>query len=127
MIRWISPGSCAPGVCGVILNEITYSEILTLYMPNPSVPDPQPATEASAEPNASFADILAQHEQGHSHKTEDGSKRLEATVVAITVDSVLLDIGYKSEGILPLAVLQMGTCCRAYVSSATAPAHSPWS
>src|SRR5262249_31601075 len=28
------------------------------------------------------------------------------TVVAVTVDSVLVDIGYKSEGILPLAIFQ---------------------
>ena len=35
-----------------------------------------------------------------------GGQQLEGTVVAITADSVLLDIGYKSEGILPLAAFQ---------------------
>lgn len=75
-------------------------------MSNPAIPDSQQPTEPSTETGASFADLLAQHEKGHSHKTDDGSKRLDATVVAVTADSVLLDIGYKSEGILPLAEFQ---------------------
>ncbi|HEX4488478.1 MAG TPA: S1 RNA-binding domain-containing protein [Terriglobales bacterium] len=58
------------------------------------------ATPESAE---SFEDILTQYEK--AHKPEDGSKQIEATVVALTVDSVLLDIGFKSEGILPLTAL----------------------
>ena len=32
-----------------------------------------------------------------------GSKQIDATVVAVSVDSVYLDIGYKTEGILPLS------------------------
>ena len=32
-------------------------------------------------------------------------RQLEGTVVVVTADSVLIDIGFKSEGILPLAVL----------------------
>ena len=47
-------------------------------------------------------------EQSHSHKAEEGSKRLEATVVTLTADSILLDIGFKTEGILPLAALPAG-------------------
>jgi small subunit ribosomal protein S1 len=34
--------------------------------------------------------------------TSGGSKLIDATVIALTPDSVLLDIGYKTEGILPL-------------------------
>jgi len=71
-------------------------------MSNPDIPE----SEAGAEPNQSFEDILSQYEKSHSHKAEDGSRRLEGTVVSVSAESVLLDIGYKTEGILPLAVFQ---------------------
>ena len=71
-------------------------------MPDPSIPDIQ-----TTEPEESFSDIFAQYEKSRAKKketTEDRGKQIEATVVAVTADSVLLDIGYKSEGILPLSV-----------------------
>jgi len=68
------------------------------------MPDQNPAdTQSDNEPSESFGDLLSQYERSHSHRAEDGSKQLEGTVVAVTDDSVLLDIGYKSEGILPLS------------------------
>ena len=69
-------------------------------------PSPEPVTESSECPAESFADALSQYEQSHSLKKEDGARQLVGTVVAITSDSVLVDIGYKSEGILPLTVFQ---------------------
>jgi small subunit ribosomal protein S1 len=54
----------------------------------------------------SFNDLLSQFEQAHAHKPAEGRKQLEGTVIAITGDSVLLDIGFKTEGILPLAAFQ---------------------
>jgi len=79
-------------------------------MPNPSMldrnrfagTDPQP----NQDPDQSFGDILKQYERSHSHRPEEGGKGLEGTVVAVTGDSVLLDIGYKIEGIIPLADFQ---------------------
>ncbi len=56
--------------------------------------------------NESFGDLLAQFERSHSRRTDDGARQLEGTVVAITADSVLLDIGYKTEGILPLTAFE---------------------
>jgi small subunit ribosomal protein S1 len=70
-------------------------------MPSPETPETQPAAE-SAE---SFGDILSQFQKSHSRKTE-GSRQLQATVIAMNAESVFFDIGYKSEGILPLAALQ---------------------
>ena len=75
-------------------------------MSNPGTPDPQSTAETPAETNESFGDLLAQHERSHSRKPEDGGKGLAGTVVAVTADSVLLDIGYKIEGVLPLAEFQ---------------------
>jgi small subunit ribosomal protein S1 len=63
-------------------------------------PDSPTNNNDSAE---SFGDILSQYEQSHSHKAEQGGKGLEGTVVAVTPESVLLDIGFKTEGIIPLA------------------------
>ncbi|HEX9120087.1 MAG TPA: 30S ribosomal protein S1 [Terriglobales bacterium] len=54
----------------------------------------------------SFNDLLSQFEQAHAHKPAEGRKQLEGTVIAVTGDSVLLDIGFKTEGILPLAAFQ---------------------
>jgi small subunit ribosomal protein S1 len=70
-------------------------------MPSPETPETHPVAE-SAE---SFGDILSQFQKSHSRKTE-GSRQLQATVIAMNAESVFFDIGYKSEGILPLAALQ---------------------
>src|SRR5450432_2128674 len=72
-------------------------------MPNPSMPTPPSPGENTADSNESFNDILSQFEKSHQHKAGDGSQRMEGTVVSLTADSVLRDIGYKTEGILPLA------------------------
>jgi small subunit ribosomal protein S1 len=65
-----------------------------------------PESQTANESGESFGDILSQYEQSHTHRTEtdEGRKALEGTVVAITGESVFLDIGFKTEGILPLAV-----------------------
>ena len=59
------------------------------------VPEPEPA-----EPEESFADIFSEFQRTHARR--DGGSQIRGTVVAVTVDSVLVDIGFKSEGILPL-------------------------
>lgn len=69
-------------------------------MPDQSTPESQPSLESSE----SFKDLLSQYEKSHSRKSEDGSRQLEGTVIAVTADSVLLDIGFKSEGIFPLTM-----------------------
>ncbi len=71
-------------------------------MSNPAVPESPSTTEATE----SFSDLLSQYEKSHARKKEDGGKQLEGTVIAITADSVILDIGFKSEGILPLSAFE---------------------
>jgi small subunit ribosomal protein S1 len=71
-------------------------------MSEPNIPE----SETNTEPGESFDDILSQFEQSHSRKAEDGSRRIEGTVIAVSGESVFLDIGFKSEGILPLALFQ---------------------
>ena len=56
------------------------------------------------ESGESFDAIFSKYEQSHARQTE--SRQIDATVVAVSVDSVYLDIGYKTEGVLPLAPFQ---------------------
>ncbi len=62
----------------------------------------RPAVQ-STEDAESFGDLLSQYEQSHSSRPDSGGGGVEATVIAVSGDSVFLDIGYKIEGILPLA------------------------
>jgi len=88
-------------------------------------PEPEPAPEAVAEPQPvalpsapalvvesapellaeepaeSFADLLRDFESSHSHRPIPGQKQLQGTVVSLSADQVFLDIGYKTEGVLP--------------------------
>ena len=77
-------------------------------MPDPTISIQAKSHSTAADTSESFQDILSQYEQSHSHKPEEGNKGREATVVALTADSILLDIGFKSEGILPLTALPRG-------------------
>ena len=66
------------------------------YMPNPTSPE-----SSSSEPNESFGNILSQFEQNQAVKRSEGVR--QGTVVSVTADSVLVDIGFKTEGTLPLS------------------------
>jgi small subunit ribosomal protein S1 len=88
------------------------AETTETELPN-AVDDESPVTaEASVaapaavleveEPQESFGELIAEFERTHTHKTGDGDARqLEGTVVTLDAESVYLDIGYKTEGILP--------------------------
>jgi small subunit ribosomal protein S1 len=82
-------------------------------MPETTVPEPTPSTPAASEavsksepaesfPAESFKDIFSAYEQAHSRKSEPGTPRREGTVITVTADSAVLDIGFKTEGVLPL-------------------------
>jgi small subunit ribosomal protein S1 len=66
-----------------------------------------PKSSTTNEPDESFGDILSEYEQSHTHRIrEEGKRGLEGTVVAVTGEAVFLDIGYKTEGTIPLAEFQ---------------------
>jgi small subunit ribosomal protein S1 len=79
-------------------------------MSNPSTLDRDrvigPESQPANAPAESFGDILSQYEQSHSHRVEEGKRGLEGTVIAVTGESVYVDIGFKTEGIIPLADFQ---------------------
>ena len=72
---------------------------------NPDAAEPTPADE----PTESFQDIFSEYEKAHARKPESSAQSREGTVIALTVDSIILDIGFKSEGLLPLTALPAGT------------------
>ncbi|MGB6631100.1 MAG: 30S ribosomal protein S1 [Terriglobales bacterium] len=72
-------------------------------MPDPKTFDPSaPESAPASEPTESFKDIFSEYEQSHSRKKESGTQRRDGTVIALTADSIILDIGFKTEGVLPL-------------------------
>ncbi len=79
----------------------------------PAEPTAAPAN-AEAAPDApaddegldgpSFGDLLSAFEREHTHRA--ATKQLEGTVVSLTAEQVFLDIGYKTEGVLPRAAFE---------------------
>jgi small subunit ribosomal protein S1 len=73
-------------------------------MSNENTPESQP----NPEPSESFDQIFSEFEKSRRRKAGDAGKQLEGTVITVSADSVLLDIGFKSEGILPLSAFPTG-------------------
>ena len=71
-------------------------------MSDPNAPESLSLNESGE----SFKDILSQFEQSKPRKPQETGKGREGTVIAVTADSVLVDIGFKTEGILPLTAFQ---------------------
>ena len=70
-------------------------------MPDEIIPNAAPESEALPEsPAESFGELLAEFEHTHTHKSEGDAKQMEGTVVSMDAESVYLDIGYKTEGVL---------------------------
>jgi len=57
-----------------------------------------------AESGESFGTILSQFERSHASKNTEGLR--EGTVVSVSSDSVVIDLGFKTEGALPLSEFQ---------------------
>src|SRR5215471_10158415 len=71
-------------------------------MSTPGRPETQPLEDATE----SFETALSQFERSQTRKAADPGQGREATVITVSADSVVLDIGFKTEGILPLSELQ---------------------
>jgi small subunit ribosomal protein S1 len=85
-----------------------------LPMSNPVNPDRRAHLNTSEsapadEPIESFEQIFSEYEKTHVRGPEAGTQSREGTVIAITADSIILDIGFKSEGLLPLTALPGAT------------------
>jgi small subunit ribosomal protein S1 len=76
------------------------------HLPSTPVEDQDLSRESEAElgPAESFADLLSAFDREHTHRAE--TKQLEGTVVSLSADQVILDIGYKMEGVLPRSAFE---------------------
>src|ERR1035437_5783695 len=70
------------------------------------IPEPIAEEPPTEEPTESFADLLSAFERSHSHKTEPGQRQLQGIVISLSADQVFLDIGYKTEGVLPRSAFE---------------------
>lgn len=69
-------------------------------MPNPNTPGSSP-TDDSGE---SFGDILSHFERDRTARPVEGQR--EGTVVSVSSEWVFLDVGFKTEGVLPWSEFQ---------------------
>jgi small subunit ribosomal protein S1 len=77
-------------------------------MSNPITPENDPTIESAdpTESSESFDTILSQFEKSHSHRAGEGGKQISGTVVAVSAEFVFVDIGYKTEGVLPVSLFE---------------------
>ncbi|WP_158792537.1 30S ribosomal protein S1 [Granulicella sp. L60] len=71
----------------------------------PNTPENDQPSE-TIETIESFDQILAQFEQSNQRRSSEDRRQISGTVVTVSVDSVYVDIGYKTEGVLPLSVFE---------------------
>src|SRR5262249_39645958 len=69
------------------------------FMTDPTIKQPQPPAEAEE----SFSELFSQYEKQHPRKRNESGQGITATVVAVTGESVIFDLGRKEEGIVPVA------------------------
>ncbi|HZQ18072.1 MAG TPA: 30S ribosomal protein S1 [Terriglobales bacterium] len=63
-----------------------------------------PESPTKPESGESFGSVLSQFERSHTAKPAAGLR--EGTVVSVSSDSVFIDLGLKTEGVLPLSEFQ---------------------
>jgi small subunit ribosomal protein S1 len=103
----------APSGDAISVPVVEAAETIAAPTPTPAPvakPAPSPAPQAAPvapiapepeEPEESFADLLKDFESSHSHRGDPGQRQLKGVVISITSEQVFLDIGYKTEGVLP--------------------------
>jgi small subunit ribosomal protein S1 len=96
------PGTSEPNSSDLHTSDSDASPIVTSAESSPADSSPGEMSSTESKPAESFKDIFSDYEQSHSRKSEPGSQRRDGTVIAVTSDSVILDIGFKTEGVLPL-------------------------
>jgi len=74
---------------------------------NPSeTQHPETESQTSSVQSSSFGEILSAFEDAHRHAAADRTEGRQGVVVALSAGSVFVDIGLKTEGILPAEEFQ---------------------
>lgn len=71
-------------------------------MKHPNPVDPSFEDQVTPSEDTNFGDILTQFEQEHTEQSEAPGHPLEGTVIAVRDDLVFVDIGRKTEGVVPV-------------------------
>jgi small subunit ribosomal protein S1 len=79
----------------VSLNQQAIQAVSQMSNPNTS------EAPVKTESGESFGTILSQFERSHTTKNTEGLR--QGTVVSVSSDSVFVDLGFKTEGVLPLS------------------------
>src|SRR2546423_1887254 len=79
----------------VSLNNHAIQAVSHMSKPNTS------EAPVRVESGESFGTILSQFERSHTSKSAEGLR--EGTVVSVSSDSVFIDLGFKTEGVLPVS------------------------
>jgi len=101
-----NPTESAPDTATEADSAVIAEPVQSLQEP-PAASAPATAVEPTAPPAPSedpvedFGALLKAFETTHSHKAESGQKQLLGTVVSLSAEQVFVDIGYKTEGVLP--------------------------
>jgi small subunit ribosomal protein S1 len=78
-------------------------------MSNTETPENDPnfkSNTESTETAESFDAILSQFERSHSRRSGEGGRQISGTVVTVSAEFVFVDIGYKTEGVLPVSLFE---------------------
>ncbi|HEY4355880.1 MAG TPA: 30S ribosomal protein S1 [Acidobacteriaceae bacterium] len=75
--------------------------------PDVAAPADEPAMPApvDASEEESFGDIFSEFQRTQNRRSGEEGRQIRGTVVTVNAESIFVDIGYKSEGILPLTAL----------------------
>ncbi len=75
-------------------------------MSNPDVSEasftPEEISSSESGQNESFDALFTEYERTHARHPEGAGKQIEGTVVAVSLEQVFIDIGFKIEGVLPV-------------------------
>jgi small subunit ribosomal protein S1 len=100
-----APEPVAEPIAEIAPEAVAEPEPTPVAVPRPVVAAKPAASLApgpvAEEPVEDFGEMLKQFEKSHSHKGSPGQKQLQGVIVSLSADQVFLDIGYKTEGVLP--------------------------
>lgn len=75
-------------------------------MRHPNTDSREQETTVSEPAESSFGEILSEFEHSHRHVPEEGGEGRLGVVVAIAAEQVFVDVGLKTEGVLPASELR---------------------
>ncbi len=96
-----NPAEASPETAPDADTAVVAEPVQALQQPPVSAVEPPAPPAPAEEPTEDFGALLQAFEKSHSHKAEPGQRQLQGTVISLSAEQVFVDIGYKTEGVLP--------------------------